>query len=181
MRQLIGLLPEYYAGSPYVVELQGAFNTAAQAAAAAREDLFAQLTLETATWGLSLWERAYGLAVDVTKDAAYRRSRIRGKARSVSTTTPAMIQNVAESFSNGQVEVTEYPGEYRFEVRFVGTVGIPPNMPDLTAALEELKPAHLAYEYVIMYRLNQELRDYTHGELAAYSHSTIKGGDIGGQ
>ena len=66
-------------------------------------------------------------------------------------------------------------------MRFVGTVGIPPNMPDLTAALEELKPAHLACEYVIMYRLNQELRDYTHGELAAYSHSTIKGGDIGGQ
>lgn len=49
-------------------------------------------------------------------------------------TTVAMIQNVAESFSNGTVAVTEFPSRYRIEIKFVGSIGTPPNMDDLTAA-----------------------------------------------
>lgn len=181
MKPLIEHLMGHYGASPYVVELQGAFGTAAEAAAAAREDLFAQLEISTATWGLALWEEMYDLPVDVAKDLEFRRSRLRSKMRSVSTSTPEMIQNVAESFSNGQVEVLEYPAEARFEVKFVGTIGVPPNMEDLTAALEEIKPAHLSYTYVITYRLHRSLKSYRHSDLEQYSHGTIKGGDIGGQ
>ena len=49
--------------------------------------------------------------------------------------TKAMIQNVAESFSNGAVDILEYSSEYRFEIKFTGTLGIPPNMEDLTATI----------------------------------------------
>ena len=181
MKPLIEHLMGHYGASPYVVELQGAFGTAAEAAAAAREDLFAQLEISTATWGLALWEEMYGLPVDVAKDLEFRRSRLRSKMRSVSTSTLAMIQNVAESFSNGAAEVLEYPAESRFEVKFVGTIGVPPNLEDLTAALEEMKPAHLAYEYVISYRLHKEVGLFTHGQLTAYSHLKIREGEIVGQ
>ena len=180
MRRLIEYLPEFYAGSPYVTELQGAFTGRASAVEAAKNDLFAQFVLETATWGLPIWEQAYGLEADVTKPLPYRRSRVRSKMRSAATTTPAMIRNVAESFSNGQVEVIEYPGEYRFEVKFVGTMGVPPNMKDLSAALDDLRPAHLAYDYVILYRIHSLLKQYRHDELAGYTHETIKGGEIDG-
>ena len=52
-----------------------------------------------------------------------------------------MIQNVSESYSNGTVEITEHPEKYTIDIKFVGTVGIPPNMDDLTATLREIMPS----------------------------------------
>lgn len=175
---LIDLLTPNYTESPEVVELQEAFSTQVEAIAAAKEDLQKQLDVATATWGLSYWEKAYGLKTDLSKPYDYRRTRILSKMRGQGSTTKAMIQNMAESFSNGQVEVIEYNDEYRFEVKFTGTLGIPPNMEDLTAALEEIKPAHLAYTYVIIYRTHLQLMQYTHEQLAAYTHDQLKGGQL---
>jgi len=175
---LIDLLPEYYKNSPQVVELQGAFEHWTEALKAARDDLLAQLNVETATWGLSIWEKALGLETDVNKPYEYRRTRIMSKLRGAGTTTKQMIKNVAESFSNGQVEIIEYNEENRFEVKFVGTIGIPPNMDDLTAAIEEIKPAHLAYTFVYVYRTHGQLSEYTHEQLAAYTYQTLREGDI---
>jgi len=173
---LIDLLPADYKNSKQVVELQGAFEYWTDALKAARDDLFAQLNVESATWGLALWEKALGLQTDVTKPYDYRRTRIMSKLRGSGTTTTAMIQNVAESFSNGEVTIIEYNNENRFEVKFTGTIGMPPNMDDLTAAIEEIKPAHLAYSYVYIYRTNSELAVYTHRQLAAYTHGTLREG-----
>ncbi len=176
MEKLIDLLPEFYRESAQVVDLQGAFQHWTDAAQAARDDLMAQMNVATATWGLVTWEKALGLTTDAAKSNEYRRTRIMSKLRGQGTTTKAMIENVAESFSNGDVTIIEYSAESRFEVKFVGTLGIPPNMDDLTAAIEEIKPAHLAYSYVYVYRRNEQLTPYTHTQLAAYTHATLREG-----
>ena len=141
---------------------------------AARDGLLEQLNVTTATWGLEAWERALGIAVDVGRPVEYRRTRVMSKLRGQGTTTVAMIKNVAESFSNGAVEVVEHPEEYRFDIKFVGTVGIPPNLDDLTAAIAEIKPAHLAYDYIILFRTHAELSGRRHGELAGYTHDQLR-------
>lgn len=151
MSRLIDLLPGLHAASPETVDLQGAFGQEITAVQAARDDFMLQLNMDTATWGLSLWEALYGIEPDVSKSYAYRRTRIKSKMRGAGTTTAALIQNVAESFSNGAVEIIETPVEYRFDVKFVGSLGIPPNMDDLSAAIEQIKPAHLAYAYIFVY------------------------------
>lgn len=151
MSMLLNLLPELYAASPETVDLQNAFGQEIAKAQAARDDFILQLNTETATWGLSLWEALYGITPDISKSYEYRRTRIVSKMRGAGTTTAALIQNVAESFSNGDVEIIEVAAEYRFDVKFVGTLGIPPNMDDLTAAIEQIKPAHLAYAYIFIY------------------------------
>jgi uncharacterized protein YmfQ (DUF2313 family) len=171
-------LPDYYRDSAEVVELQGAFEHWTDALDAARDDLFAQLNVETATWGLRQWETALGLTTDVGKSYPFRRTRVLSKLRGFGTSTPAMIQNVAESFSNGDVAILEYNAESRFEVKFVGTIGIPPNMDDLTAALDEIKPAHLSYTYIYIYRTHAELAAYTHAQLAAWTHGTLREGAL---
>ena len=150
MSTLLGLLPRLYAASPETADLQNAFALAITEAQAVRDDYALQLDVNTATWGLSLWEDAYGIMSDAGKSDMYRRTRIISKMRGAGTTTAALIQNVAESFSDGAVEVVEKPEEYRFDVKFVGH-GIPPNMDDLTAAIERIKPAHLAYAYIYTY------------------------------
>ena len=61
------------------------------------------------------------------------------------------MQNVSESFVNGEVAVEEHNDEYRFDIVMLSVIGIPPNMEDLKRAIEEIKPAHLAYEIIIKY------------------------------
>jgi uncharacterized protein YmfQ (DUF2313 family) len=115
------------------------------------DDVLAQGFVDTATWGLTLWESFLGITTDPSKSYDYRRSVIKAKIRGVGTVTVAMIQNVAESFSNGTVTVAESPSTYSFSITFVGVHGIPPNMDDLTAAIEDIKPAHLAFSYIYTY------------------------------
>ena len=176
---LAELLPSFWDKSAEVIGIQRGIEPALVESWAARDGLLEQLSVSTATWGLEQWERSLGLAVDVAKPVEQRRARVISKLRGQGTTTVAMIKNMAESFSNGAVAVLEYPAEYRFEVKFVGTTGIPPNMEDLTAAIEEIKPAHLAYDYIIIYRTWAQVQAYTWDELQAHTWDEVFGGDIG--
>ena len=176
--RLAEYLPRVWDKSAEVLAIQGAMEPEVARLWAARDALLDQLNVETATWGLEAWERALGLEVDVSRPEAFRRSRVMSKLRGQGTTTVAMVRNVAESFSNGAVDVIEYPGEYRFEVKFVGTLGIPPNMDDLTAAIEEIKPAHLGYQYIIIFRTWGQAAEKTWGELAASTWADVKGGRL---
>lgn len=171
-------LPGIWADSAEVLAIQDAIEPEVVGVWAARDGLMEQLNVATATWGLKAWERALGLDVDISKPVEYRRTRILSKLRGQGTTTVAMIRNVAESFSNGAVDVIEHPAEYRFEIKFVGTLGIPPNMDDLTAAIEEIKPAHLAYDYIIVFRTWAQAKDKTWGELASHTWGEVMEGKL---
>ena len=109
--------------------------------------MFAQFFVTTATWGLAAWEAALGLDTDISKSYEDRRTRILSKLLGQGATTKTLIQSIAKTFFSGDVVVTEYPSGYRFDIRMVGALGIPVNMNDLTAAVEEIKPAHLDFTF----------------------------------
>lgn len=175
MRALIARYPDFYAGSPEFVDLQNALEPEALALWTAQGGLMDQLCVNTATWGLQYWEQTLGITVEQGKDLEYRRSRIRSKLRGSGVTTVALIESVAESFSNGDVAVTEYPQAYRLEIKFVGIIGIPPNMEDLTASLREILPAHLAWDYVMVYNTWDVTAQHTWDELRQRSWDDVKG------
>lgn len=154
------LLPPFYKESYEVTLIQNGLETEVVKIAAAQEDLINQIFVNTATWGLDYWERYLGLEVNLNKPYEFRRSRIMSKLRGKGTTTVKMIKNVAESFSNGEVEIIENNSNYSFTVKFVGTKGIPPNMEDLKSAIEEIKPAHLAYQFEYTYLTWDEFDNY---------------------
>lgn len=116
-----------------------------------------QFFVQTATWGLDRWEEFLGLEVQSNKPTEHRRSRIISKMRGVGTVTVEMMKNVAEAYDGGTVDVTEQAPLYKFTVEFIDTRGIPPNLDDLKAAIEEIKPAHLAVEYKFRYLIWDEL------------------------
>jgi len=155
-------LPDSYADSPEVVRIQTAIQEQVTALRSARDSLMEQLLVNTATWGLNAWERALAVKTDAAAPVAYRRTRILSKLRGAGTTTVAMIKNVAESFSSGEVDIIEDPAEYRIDIKFIGTLGIPPNMDDLTAAIEEIKPAHITYGYIFTYMTWAMFESYNH-------------------
>ena len=66
MSSLIIYLPRYYQDSPPVTELERVMGEQAEALLDAKEDTVNQLWIDTATWGLDLWEQWVGLPVAVS-------------------------------------------------------------------------------------------------------------------
>lgn len=174
MRPLMSRYPDFYRGSQEFADLQGALEPELEALWDARDDMMAQLDVETATWGLRYWEQTLGIPVEEAKPVDYRRSRVKAKLRGAGVTTVAMIRDVAESYSNGAVAVLEHPADYRLDIKFVGTVGIPPNLEDLTDALREILPAHLWWDYIIVYNTHNVLAGYTHAQLAGHTQLALR-------
>ena len=112
--------------------------------------------------------------MQVGKGTEFRRSRVRAKLRGVGVTTVALIRDTAASFSNGAVEVTEQAAQYRIKIKFAGTIGIPPNLDDLTAALREIMPAHLGWDYIYVYNTWDAVKAHTWAEIKARTWAAVK-------
>jgi len=108
---------------------------------------------------ISEHEKDVGLTPDTNADIDTRRGRVLSKLRGTGTVTKTMMKNVAASFVNGDIEIIEYPSEYCFAVKFTSRTGIPYNIIDIQNMIEEIKPAHLAVEYIFTYRLWQDIID----------------------
>ena len=104
-------------------------------------------------------EEDVGLVPDTSADIETRRGRVLSKLRGTGTVTKTMMKNVAASFVNGDIEIIEYPSEYCFAVKFTSKTGVPYNITDIQAMIEEIKPAHLAVKYIFTYRLWQDILD----------------------
>lgn len=145
MTELICCLPRYYQDSPPVAELERVLGAQAEKLMVSKSDTLAQLWVDTATWGLDLWEKWVGLPVDRASPYSYRRARIKAKLRGQGTTTVEMLANVVASFGYdpSQVSVIEHPEEYRFEVVLSNLAKFPTDTTGLTDAINPVKPAHL--------------------------------------
>ncbi len=108
---------------------------------------------------ISRHEQDVGLTPDPSADIDTRRGRVLSKLRGTGTVTKTMMQNVAVSFVNGDIEIIEYPSAYCFAVKFTSRTGVPYNLSDIQKMIEEIKPAHLAVEYIFTYRLWQDVID----------------------
>ena len=104
-------------------------------------------------------EQDVGVSPDGTADLETRRGRVLSKLRGTGTVTKTMMKNVAASFVNGDIEITEYPSRYMFSVAFTSKQGIPYNLQDIKDMIEEIKPAHLAVEYIFTYRLWEDVKN----------------------
>ena len=116
-------------------------------------------------------EEDVGLVPDTSADIETRRGRVLSKLRGTGTVTKTMMKNVAASFVNGDIEIIEYPSEYCFAVKFTSKTGVPYNIADIQAMIEEIKPAHLAVEYIFTYRLWQDILDEIQIWTAAKNYS----------
>lgn len=123
------------------------------------EAILKEFFVDTATFGLSYFEKEYGIPIDLNKTYEDRREIIKAKMRGSGTTTLNMIKNVSEAFSGGEVNVIEHPENYSFTIQFVGILGIPKNLEAFKETLETIKPAHLAYDFKYTYTVWNFLKD----------------------
>ncbi|MHC1750787.1 MAG: putative phage tail protein [Cellulosilyticaceae bacterium] len=171
---LMKYLPHFYQTVEQITTLQDILGIEVDGLLTTKDEVIKQLYVETATWGLDRWEKLFDLETDINKSFVFRRERIKAKIRGVGTTTKQMIVNVASAFSNGEVEVIEDNKNYRFVVKFIGVKGVPANMLDLTRAIEDIKPAHLAFCFEYTYNYWDTLKSKTWGETSAYTWKKLK-------
>ena len=156
---------EFYRSSPQMAAIQEAMDPEVLELQETLDSCLEQLSANTATWGLPYWEKTLGLPVEPGKPLDFRRGRVRAKLRGSGVTDVEMIQSVAESFTNGTVEVTEIPKAFKVQIYFTSSHGVPPNQDDLTQSLREIMPAHLAWEYRYLFLLVHHVRHMTLSQL----------------
>lgn len=155
--RLIKLLPDYYENNETMVLLQEILSQFTDRLDHELITVIQNCFISTASALLSRYERIYGLVIDTEQTDMFRRERIIAKLAGVGTSTKTMIEQTAASYSNGEIEITEDNEHYTFTVRFVGEHGIPANMKSLKLTMEEIKPAHLAVEYVYTYNTWEDI------------------------
>jgi len=138
------------------------------------KDLINQLFINTATWGLSIYEKQFGLQTNMGLSYEERREIIKAKLKGRGTTTKQMIKDTAEAFSGGEVDVIEYPEESKFIVKFIGVKGIPRNMQGFIDMLETIKPAHLAYEIMYTYTVWDFVKHITWEQASQYTWNEFR-------
>ena len=162
---LIKYLPFFYENSDEVKELQEAFNNEGTTLENEIKSLKEQGFVDTATWGLTYWEKLLGLHTDTTQTDEIRRSRIKTYLRNNGTCTKVKLQNISKSYVNGEVDIIEDNANYKLTVKFIGENGVPANIDYLRAALREAIPAHLQFLFAYSYILLKDVELMTLNEL----------------
>ncbi|WP_242967936.1 putative phage tail protein [Tepidibacter mesophilus] len=120
------------------------------------DDLEKQLSIDTATWGLVIYEEESNIKTDITKSYEERRSVIKSKTRGNGKVDAKLIKMVVDAWTNGNVEVG-FNG--KLDIKFNSIYGIPSNLEDLRKALDDIKPAHLSIIYKFAYLLIKDIHN----------------------
>lgn len=156
---VLGYIPAFIAGQEPIRSVLASIGQSTGSMMADIKDVLNQCFVDTATWGLKYWEQYLEIPVNESKPVSYRRSVIKAKLRGAGTTTKAKVQETAESFENGDVEVSVVPAENKVRIKFTGIYGTPPNINDFDKAINQIIPAHLLVEYLYTYLTWQQLDD----------------------
>lgn len=158
-RELFSYLPSYYESSRIIRTNMDVEGSELDALYFAMDETLAQFFVRTSTWALNRWESELGIPTDLDKSLEQRRSVVESKLRGSGKFSGRLVKNVAEAYDGGRVNIAFQHDQWGFTVKFIDTIGIPPNLEDLKAAIEEIKPAHLSVEYEFRYLLIKDIHE----------------------
>lgn len=142
------------------------------------DDIRLQMSIDTATWGLGIYEKKLNIATDLSKSYEDRRAIIKSKWRGSGKVDRTLIKSVADAFTNGACDVGFDGG---ITVKFNSFFGIPSNLDDVKSAIEDIKPAHLVVNYEYSYLLIRDIHEVmTIGEMNSTVMNKFAGGGVNG-
>ena len=118
------------------------------------KDVFAQLYVPTATWGLSLWEQVLELYPDKDATDEYRRANILYRLRGLKTSTIDAMNEIINTYGSGYVE--EHNDRYYFNV--YAAVNDESARKLMKSAIVTYKPAHLGLNAYLGYSWNGDIK-----------------------
>lgn len=112
-------------------------------------ELLDQFYVESATFGQDRWESVVGIENVSQRSEVSRRQFIEAKLRGAGTVTMAMLNDIVNAFY--RFETTELPTENAVNFKLVSRRGIPKNLEDIQAAVNDVIPAHIEPRYEFTY------------------------------
>lgn len=111
------------------------------------KNILEQFYVDTATWGLDLWEQFLGLPIDKNNDYKTRRAKILSRMNNRQTVTLEFVNYLINLFVADKTGyVVDYPEKYLLEIM------LPDNKITDFKALEEILniyiPAHIGWKYI---------------------------------
>lgn len=152
---MINYLPVYERSSKVFQDIINAEAKEIDNKALDIEDFMKQLSIDTATWGLDIYEKELGIRTDINKSYEERRSVIKSKYRGIGKFDKALLESIANAYTNGETKAT-FNG--KLNVLFEDIKNNILNLIDFENTLEEIKPAHLDYTLSIKENDNIELQ-----------------------
>lgn len=165
--RMVDSAPGYYQYSNIYRAIQQAQGDEYDDVEAKNEDLRAQLYITTATWGLKYWEETLGIATVESDSYEIRRSRVLSSWRGYGQFSASLLKSIAEAYVNGEVDVTVDVAAYEITIRFISDIGVPPNLWDLKAVVENIVHAHMGTQYKLRYLTIAEVEALTLDEVQA--------------
>lgn len=107
-------------------------------------DLVNQMFPQTATWGIALWEKEYGIIPDASKTIEQRRQYLLSVMYKKSPMTPYRIKQLVYSITGLENNVTEGTSPNTITIDIYGYI---PNLTELRTVLDKRLPAHINYEF----------------------------------
>ena len=119
-------------------------------------DVRDQFFVETATWGLSDWERVLDISVKDGATIKDRRTQILLKLQGANVVSKAFIVNLINNFLNDNSgNIVQHNREYYFDVCFNN--GSLFDWDGLQEAIETYKPAHLGVKYFALQNVGSSI------------------------
>jgi hypothetical protein len=148
-KEMLSHCPRYYQASRVFKSIMQASGVELDSLKQGIEEILDQFFVNTATWGLDLWEQELGLSSFVGKPLNQRRSTVLSRLGQPNMATVNFIKRIAEIFG-GTVEVVQTPAAYSFTVKFVQLLNASLNLADVRVVLEEIKPAHIGLNMIVV-------------------------------
>lgn len=139
---MMNYLPKIYKNSKVVNEIIKTDSNEIEILYQKMREVLNQFFVETATWGLDLWEKEFDIRTDKSKTFEERRTVIKAKILNTDVFTLKQANILANSFTrNKTAKVIEIKNRSAFYVRYAVDDII--SISDLTKSFEDVKPAHL--------------------------------------
>ena len=117
------------------------------------DDVLAQLFPQTATWGIVYWEALLGLKSNRDLPIEQRRARALSKMQQRWPVTPARMEIYISSVSGGiPVMIAQNVADYTSRADMYAGEHLL-NLIDVARTIESTKPAHLAYQLCVAFRM----------------------------
>lgn len=142
---MIEKLPYYYRKSQLVKDIYSVVQTAIDNVKSDISTADLRLFITT-TDDFAPHEKDVGLS-EITADNETKRARVIARLQGNSLLTKPELENLINIYDKTGCTVTEDFENYTVTILFSGRTGKPYNLAEIKAAIEEVKPAHLRFEY----------------------------------
>lgn len=159
--QMIQELPQYERDNKLINEIYRVFGNKAEDFLYKIDDLYKQLNIDTATWGLDVWERNFSIKSNHSKSYKERRADIKIKLKRHGKVDHVMLESIIKDFTGCDSQVLF---DSRIIITFTNNEKIHFSR-DMKTAIDEVKPAHLGYDYIVKQLIDLifNLKTYTFG------------------